>query len=106
MPAVYLSFGLIWGHVIRVNVRWRFGWLEYIIATPAFHHWHHTNDDRRDHNFAAVLPVVDMIFGTFYLPKHYRTVYGVDERPAPPLWAQLIDPLLPPPSKPRSKPQA
>ena len=24
------------------NVSWRFGWLEYLVATPAFHHWHHT----------------------------------------------------------------
>ena len=96
MPVVLTVFLLFWGHVIHANVRWRFGWLEYLIATPAFHHWHHTNDDKRNHNFAAVLPVVDMIFGTFYLPKHFPTVYGADDELAPALWAQLIDPLMPP----------
>ena len=95
IPVLGTAFLLVWGHVIHANVRWRFGWLEYLIATPAFHHWHHTNDDKRDHNYAALFPVVDMMFGTFYLPRHFPTVYGADMQLAPALWAQLIDPLMP-----------
>ena len=106
MPAFVSFFALFWTPVIHANVRWRFGWLEYLIATPAFHHWHHTNDDKRDHNFAATFPFVDMMFGTFYLPKHFPTVYGADDRVAPALWAQLIDPLLPPPKAEKSQPES
>lgn len=95
MPALLTTVMLVWSYVIHANVRWRFGWLEYLVATPAFHHWHHTNDERRDRNFAAIFPFVDMMFGTFVLPKHYPTVYGVDQPPPPSLVAQLIDPLLP-----------
>ena len=36
-----------------------------------------------------------MLFGTFHLPRHDPTIDGLDDRPAPALWAQLIDPLLP-----------
>ncbi|MEJ2794228.1 hypothetical protein WAE56_12505 [Iodobacter sp. LRB] len=25
-------------------MRWRFGPLEWLIATPAFRHWHHANE--------------------------------------------------------------
>ena len=31
-----------WGFFIHANVRWRFGPFEWLIATPAFHLWHHT----------------------------------------------------------------
>ena len=29
-----------WGFFMHANVRWRFGPLEWLIATPAFHLWH------------------------------------------------------------------
>jgi sterol desaturase/sphingolipid hydroxylase (fatty acid hydroxylase superfamily) len=100
MPLLWTLFSLVWSFFIHANVRWRFGWLEYLIATPAFHHWHHTNDDKRDHNYAAIFPFVDMMFGSFHLPPQYPSVYGVDEPPEPTLWAQLIDPFLPAGRKP------
>jgi sterol desaturase/sphingolipid hydroxylase (fatty acid hydroxylase superfamily) len=37
-------FSIVWGYFIHANLRWRLGWLESVIATPAFHRWHHTND--------------------------------------------------------------
>jgi len=95
MPVLLTMVMLFWSFVIHANVTWRFGWLEYLVATPAFHHWHHTNDELRDKNFAAIFPFVDMLFGTFVLPKHYPRVYGVDEPPAEGFVAQLVDPLLP-----------
>ena len=53
------------------------------MSTPAFHHWHHTNDENRDHNYAALLPAVDRLFGTHHLPAHWPPTYGVDEPPPP-----------------------
>jgi sterol desaturase/sphingolipid hydroxylase (fatty acid hydroxylase superfamily) len=72
----------LWGYFIHANIRWRFGWLEYLIATPAFHHWHHTNDgpDKINKNYSASLPWVDRAFGTFYLPQdRHPEKYGVTE---------------------------
>ena len=36
-----------------------------MLATPEFHHWHHTSDEEGiDKNFAVFLPFIDVIFGT------------------------------------------
>jgi sterol desaturase/sphingolipid hydroxylase (fatty acid hydroxylase superfamily) len=67
-----------WGFFIHSNLRWRLGPLEGVLSTPAFHHWHHTRSDHRDRNYASFLPVMDRIFGTYYLPKHdWPAEYGI-----------------------------
>jgi len=78
----YLLFATLWAIFIHANVRFTFGPLRWIVATPAYHHWHHTNDDDAiNRNFAGQLPLLDMVFGTFHLPKHrWPSTYGIDER--------------------------
>ena len=44
VPLLFALIGSLWGFFIHANLRWRLGWLEQLVATPAFHHWHHTND--------------------------------------------------------------
>jgi sterol desaturase/sphingolipid hydroxylase (fatty acid hydroxylase superfamily) len=39
IPLLIMFLGPIWGFFIHANVRWRFGPLKWLIATPAFHHW-------------------------------------------------------------------
>ncbi|MBD2079827.1 sterol desaturase family protein [Leptolyngbya sp. FACHB-17] len=54
---------------IHANVRWTYGPLRYLLASPAFHRWHHTTDeDGQGKNFAGLFPIFDVIFGTFYMP--------------------------------------
>lgn len=101
MVPVYVTlFGTVWSFFVHANVRWRFGALEQVIATPAFHHWHHTNDENRDRNFAALMPWIDRLFGTLHLPKSWPPVYGIDEPVRGSMTQQLFDPLLPPPRTP------
>lgn len=51
-----------------------------MIASPAFHRWHHAADEAgRDKNFAGLFPVWDLLFGTYYLPEHPPKACGVDE---------------------------
>ena len=85
----------IWGFFIHANLRWRFGPLEWLLATPAFHLWHHTRSDHRDRNFASMLPIWDLLFGTAYLPRgSWPAAYGV-ERPLPAtVTGQLAHPFL------------
>lgn len=85
--------GTLWSFFIHANVRIRLGPLEWLVSTPVFHHWHHTNDHHRDRNFAAVFPVIDLIFGTSWLPKHWPPSYGVDEEIPQTLGGQLLEPL-------------
>ncbi len=43
-----------------------------IVATPAFHHWHHSAEPQSiDKNFAVHTPAWDLLFGTFYLPARW-----------------------------------
>lgn len=95
VTVLVLIMGTLWGFFIHANVRWRFGPLEHVIATPFFHRWHHTNDARRDHNYAAMFPFVDHLFGTYVSPSHWPTLYGIDAPMPPSLGRQLLDPFMP-----------
>jgi sterol desaturase/sphingolipid hydroxylase (fatty acid hydroxylase superfamily) len=97
VPLLYAVVGTVWSFVIHANVRWRFGRLEWLVSTPAFHHWHHTKDGPEfiNKNYAAIFPWVDKLFGTFYLPKNqWPTKYGIDAPMAPGLAGQLLQPFL------------
>jgi len=85
--------GTFWSFMIHANIKWRLGFVEHMISSPAFHHWHHTNDEFRDHNFAAILPVLDRLFGTLHLPPEFPTVYGVDADVPPEIIGQLLHPI-------------
>ena len=84
--------GTFWSFFIHSNLRCRLGPLEWLVSSPAFHHWHHTNDEHRDRNFAAIFPFIDRVFGTAWLPKHWPPVYGVDKKVPETLARQLLDP--------------
>ena len=95
VPVLVTIAGTIWGFFIHSNVSWRLGWFERILSTPAFHHWHHTNDgpERINKNYAAMLPWVDRCFGTYYLPtQEWPIRYGTDTPTPPDLAHQLFQP--------------
>jgi sterol desaturase/sphingolipid hydroxylase (fatty acid hydroxylase superfamily) len=86
----------MWGFLIHANVRLRLGPLEWLIATPAFHHWHHTLGEQRDRNYAPTLPWIDWIFGTYHLPrKQWPSAYGIEAQLPGSLGGQLLYPLRP-----------
>jgi sterol desaturase/sphingolipid hydroxylase (fatty acid hydroxylase superfamily) len=92
-----MLLGPTWGFFIHANVRWRFGHLEWLIASPAFHHWHHTNDDPAsiNKNYAPMFPWIDRLFGTLHLPRGQQpAIYGTDTPVAHGLAGQLLDPFM------------
>ncbi len=96
VPYLVTVVTTVWGFFIHSNVKWRLGWLEWAISSPAFHHWHHTNDGPEfiNKNYAAMLPWVDQCFGTMYLPKRqWPRNYGTDSVVAPGFMGQLVEPL-------------
>ncbi|HET7561653.1 MAG TPA: sterol desaturase family protein [Rhodanobacteraceae bacterium] len=95
VTALVLVLGTLWGFFIHANVRWRFGFMEHVIATPFFHRWHHTDDRRRDGNYAAMFPFVDHLFGSYHSPDHWPTGYGIDTPMPTSLGGQLLTPFLP-----------
>ncbi|ELX08604.1 sterol desaturase-like protein [Janthinobacterium sp. HH01] len=78
-PALVIVIGTIWGFFIHSNLRVRLGPLESLIATPAFHHWHHTSVAPLDRNFSSTLPFLDRVFGTWHLPDSWPAAYGLAE---------------------------
>ncbi len=78
----------------HANVRVRFPGLRWVVNTPEWHHWHHAiDDDARDKNFG--LPIVDVLFGTAYMPRDRRpTGFGIhDPVPATGYLAHLAYPF-------------
>jgi len=73
----YLAFVSFHAVFIHANLRWRFPGLRWLIATPEYHHWHHTSDEEGlDKNFAGFLPLWDLVFGTAHQPAHWPKNYG------------------------------
>jgi len=84
-PTVTLSSAPIltfYAIFIHANVNWDFGPLRSVIATPMFQFWHHSRDrEAWDKNFAGLLPLWDILFGTYYMPKsRYPENFGICER--------------------------
>jgi lathosterol oxidase len=81
---------------IHANVRWEFRSLRPFIATPAFHHWHHSAErEAIDRNFAVHTPVWDRLFGTYFLPDRWPAGYGLyGGRDVPSRWiTQFVHPF-------------
>ena len=81
---------------IHANVRWEFRPVRRLLATPAFHHWHHSAEHEAvDKNFAVHTPVWDIAFGTYYLPDRWPLAYGLSKpRAIPARWvSQLLFPF-------------
>jgi sterol desaturase/sphingolipid hydroxylase (fatty acid hydroxylase superfamily) len=68
-----------YGYMIHSDLNWRFGPLKYLFVSPFLHRWHHATDEAaRDTNFATVFSIYDVMFGTFYCPKHRAKDLGVN----------------------------
>jgi sterol desaturase/sphingolipid hydroxylase (fatty acid hydroxylase superfamily) len=76
---IIVGFQAVFNHA---NVHLPWGPLKYIIVTPDFHHWHHSQDTEAiDRNYAAHYAFLDYIFGTAVkvpkdkpFPAHYGVV--------------------------------
>lgn len=106
LPALILGFpleviaGLIvfrgfWGLFIHSNADVPLGPLKYILGSPKLHHWHHAEEKGNDCNFANLMPLMDLIFGTYYEPREMPQKYGVSEQVSHNYFVQIISPLIP-----------
>ena len=81
--------------LLHANLTWDFGPLRYVIASPAFHRWHHSAERAGvDKNFSGLLPIWDLSFGTFYLPRGEQpAAFGVADPVPETVFAQLAWPF-------------
>ena len=73
---IVVGFQAVFNHA---NVSVRLGPLRYLIVTPNFHHWHHSQDQEAlDRNYAAHYAFLDHLFGTAVnSPRAWPERYGV-----------------------------
>ena len=86
---------LVLGIFLHANVRWRLAPLHKLIITPEFHHWHHANEPGAiNSNYSVFLPLWDLIFGSYFMPRDRRPQrYGVSEDIPSNMAGQLRYPL-------------
>jgi lathosterol oxidase len=91
----YVIFVSVQATFIHSNLRFELRPLRWLLATPRFHHWHHSAaPEAIDKNFAVHLPVLDRVFGTAYLPESWPESYGVAGAAVPDGYVpQLVHPF-------------
>ncbi len=91
IPAqIIILFGVVasvHNTMCHLNVKWR-SWMkvvEWIIATPRYHHVHHlSNPQFHGKNLGALFTLFDRIFGTYVDPDtidHTKEQFGLDGEP-------------------------
>ena len=89
-------FNTAYSAMVHANLNWTFGPLRYVFASPVFHRWHHTTEEAGlDKNFASTFPILDLVFGTFYMPAgKLPEQFGIHDPDFPEdFLGQLIYPL-------------
>jgi hypothetical protein len=75
--STYFAVKRVQGLLVHANVNVRLGPLQRVVATPFFHHWHHSSEPGTwNTNYAGLLPAVDWLFGTLQLPDRWPAEYG------------------------------
>jgi sterol desaturase/sphingolipid hydroxylase (fatty acid hydroxylase superfamily) len=108
-------FNIVYSAMVHANLNWMFGPFRYVLASPVFHRWHHTTEAQGlDRNFASTFPVLDLIFGTFFMPAgQLPAQYGTTDSNVPTgFWGQLLypfrgtPPVVPMPTDDKQSPTA
>jgi len=96
--AFFVPWDILSAAFVHANIKWTFGPLKYIVATPVFHRWHHgPPDDGGSSNFAPTFAFYDVLFGTFYLPVgRLPQNFGIDDANFPKGYiGQVLYPIAP-----------
>ena len=93
---IYIFLVYLNATFIHANVRFNVEWLKPFIVTPRFHHWHHgIEKEAIDVNFSIHFPLLDRLFGTYYMPENqWPSGYGIGGHPIPNgYWQQFCYPF-------------
>lgn len=93
----YIFVVYLYATFVHSNLGFGFGFIEKLLVTPRFHHWHHGIDKEAiDVNFAVHFPLLDKVFGTHHMPTDGRwpSGYGIGGHPVPKgYWRQFLHPF-------------
>jgi sterol desaturase/sphingolipid hydroxylase (fatty acid hydroxylase superfamily) len=95
--SAYILVVYLYATFVHSNLGLRFRWMEQMLVTPRFHHWHHgIEKEAIDVNFAIHFPLLDRLFGTYHMPEDGRWPegYGIQGHPVPKgYWRQFLHPF-------------
>jgi sterol desaturase/sphingolipid hydroxylase (fatty acid hydroxylase superfamily) len=91
------AIGSVLATITHMNVKFNFGWLNYVIGTNQIHRWHHSNNIDEAKNF-SVFMLWDHLFGTFVYPQGrsrpaHMGLFNEQFYPLHNFWRQLWVPL-------------
>jgi sterol desaturase/sphingolipid hydroxylase (fatty acid hydroxylase superfamily) len=98
-PEVFAGYFLLYsvnGLFQHSNIRLQYGVLNYLVGSAQTHRWHHARDPKTAHcNFGSTTIIWDLVFGTWYLPKHVAVGdIGITNRSYPKgFFAQMLTPF-------------
>ncbi|GFE64517.1 sterol desaturase family protein [Litoreibacter roseus] len=74
LPVVIIFYTFM-GFYTHMDLDFDHGPFRYVLASPVFHRWHHADvPEAYGKNLANVLPIYDVIFGTYYHPGPCKDV--------------------------------
>jgi sterol desaturase/sphingolipid hydroxylase (fatty acid hydroxylase superfamily) len=76
MPIV-IVLSILHNMYVHMDLPFTHGPLKYMVASPVYHRWHHADvPEAYGKNLANIMPVYDVIFGTFYCPGPVNAPLG------------------------------
>jgi sterol desaturase/sphingolipid hydroxylase (fatty acid hydroxylase superfamily) len=64
-----IMFYILHNKYVHMDLPFEHGPLKYLIASPVYHRWHHADvPEAYGKNLANVMPIYDVMFGSFYGP--------------------------------------
>jgi sterol desaturase/sphingolipid hydroxylase (fatty acid hydroxylase superfamily) len=95
--AIYGAVYFLQSHLVHSNTRLGYGPLDWLFASPRFHHWHHANAPAAfDRNFGGQTLIWDRLFGTLRMPRDFPSRYGTDDPLPDDYPRQLLAPFMTP----------
>ncbi|MGB1586038.1 MAG: sterol desaturase family protein [Thermoplasmatota archaeon] len=92
VAAVDIVLGF-WGIFLHANTRFNGKRIRHLIATPAYHHWHHSDDPMRYNTNYSLFPWIDGLFGTKFISDERATTFGVPGYEPGGYVKQMIEPF-------------
>jgi sterol desaturase/sphingolipid hydroxylase (fatty acid hydroxylase superfamily) len=91
-----IMFAKVMFYFVHLNYPMRFGWFTRVLSSPQSHRIHHsTVPEHMNKNFATILPLWDILFGTYHHPKeHEWPSTGVTGVTVTSLWQAIVLPFV------------
>jgi sterol desaturase/sphingolipid hydroxylase (fatty acid hydroxylase superfamily) len=105
LPAIVMGLSLgsiaglialrgLWAMFIHANVRLSPGPLAYLLGAPRLHRWHHDMTSGGRCNYSNLMPLMDVIFGTYHDPGDAAPRFGVRSPVRRGYLAEIFTPML------------